>query len=110
MKKVGIIGLGNMGYPIYKAIESDFSVLCYDPYSKRNDIKFESDFSSLNDSCDRLILCVKPDKIVDTLKQIKEPKKIFSNGRKLEFLFFNYIHTPLARSSKFFSFLCIQNI
>ncbi|HMV44949.1 MAG TPA: pyrroline-5-carboxylate reductase [Leptospiraceae bacterium] len=78
MKKVGIIGLGNMGYPIYKAIESDFSVLCYDPYSKRNDIKFESDFSSLNDSCDRLILCVKPDKIVDTLKQIKEPKKIFS--------------------------------
>lgn len=78
MKRVGIIGLGNMGYPIYEAIQNDFTVLCYDPYSNRKDINFEKDLQTLVSQCDILILCVKPDKIVDILKSVKEPKKIFS--------------------------------
>ncbi len=78
MKKIGIIGLGNMGYPIYQAIKSEFEVICYDPYSKRKDISFEGDFSKLEEACEILIVCVKPDKVAETLKQIKTPKKIFS--------------------------------
>ncbi len=77
MKKVGIIGLGNMGYPIYRAIQNEFKVTCYDPYSKRKDITFETDFTGLEE-CEILIVCVKPDKIVETLRQVKSPKKIFS--------------------------------
>ncbi len=77
MRKVGIIGLGNMGYPIYRAIQNEFKVTCYDPYSKRQDINFETDFTKLEE-CEILIVCVKPDKIVETLRQIKSPKKIFS--------------------------------
>jgi pyrroline-5-carboxylate reductase len=77
MKKVGIIGLGNMGYPIYSAIQNEFRITCYDPYSKRKDITFETDFTKLEE-CEILIVCVKPDRVVETLKQIKTPKKIFS--------------------------------
>jgi pyrroline-5-carboxylate reductase len=78
MKKIGIIGLGNMGYPIYRAIQNEFKVLCFDPYSNRKDIVFETEFSKLEEECEILILCVKPDKISDTLKKLKTPKTILS--------------------------------
>lgn len=78
MKKVGIVGLGNMGYPIYKSILSEFDISCYDPYSKRTDIHFESDLSKLDTDCEILIICVKPDKVSEILKQLKSPKKIIS--------------------------------
>lgn len=78
MKKVGIIGLGNMGYPIYQSIRSQFEVLCYDPYSKRKDISFESDLFRLEEKAEILIICVKPDKILEILKSLTQPKKIIS--------------------------------
>lgn len=78
MKKIGIIGLGNMGYPIYKSIHSEFTVICYDPYSKREDIKFQADLSRLEEDSEILIICVKPDKVSEILKHLKSPKKIIS--------------------------------
>ena len=78
MKKIGIIGLGNMGYPIYKSIHSEFTVICYDPYSKREDIKFQADLSQLEEDSEILIICVKPDKVSEILKHLKSPKKIIS--------------------------------
>ena len=48
MKKVGIIGLGNMGYPIYQAIQNEFAVTCYDPYNKNKEIPFEPVFSNID--------------------------------------------------------------
>lgn len=78
MKKVGIVGLGNMGYPIYQAIKDEFTTICYDPLNKRKDISFESDFSKMVEISEILIVCVKPDKVLEVLKQVKTPKIIFS--------------------------------
>ncbi|MBP6740676.1 MAG: pyrroline-5-carboxylate reductase [Leptospiraceae bacterium] len=78
MKKVGIIGLGNMGYPIYQAIQNEFAVTCYDPYNKNKEIPFEPVFSKFEENSEIIIVCVKPDKVSDVLKQLKAPKKIFS--------------------------------
>jgi pyrroline-5-carboxylate reductase len=78
MKKVGIIGLGNMGYPIFQAIKAEFDVICYDPFSKRLDIPFITDLKLVEEVSEILIVCVKPDKVAGVLKQLKSPKKIFS--------------------------------
>lgn len=78
MKKVGIIGLGNMGYPIYKSIQKEFAVTCYDPFSNRTDVEFEPDISKLEANSEILIICVKPDKVSTILKELKTPKKIIS--------------------------------
>ncbi|MBK8394537.1 MAG: pyrroline-5-carboxylate reductase [Leptospiraceae bacterium] len=78
MKKIGIIGLGNMGYPIYKSISNEFTITCYDPFSNRTDIEFSATLSDLEIKSEVIIVCVKPDKIAEVLKKLTLPKKIIS--------------------------------
>lgn len=78
MRKVGIIGIGNMGYPIYKALVNKFKVAAFDPYLKREDVNTAGSLKTLIEESEILILCVKPDKIVSVLKEIHSPKIILS--------------------------------
>jgi pyrroline-5-carboxylate reductase len=80
MKTIGIVGLGNMGFPIYKTIETEkqFKVIGYDPYVERNDFIHRHSLQELVTDSDIIILCVKPDKILSIIKELKEPKIVLS--------------------------------
>jgi len=77
-KTIGIFGIGNMGYPIYKNIPDIYETLVYDPYTNHTDIPLESSSEVMIERSDILILCVKPDKIETVLRSIQSPKKIIS--------------------------------
>ncbi len=77
-KTIGIFGIGNMGYPIYKNIPDVYNTLVYDPYTIHKEIALESSSEDMIEKSDILILCVKPDKIESVLRSIKSPKKIIS--------------------------------
>lgn len=57
-----------MGYPIYKSISNEFTITCYDPFSNRTDIEFSATLSDLEIKSEVIIVCVKPDKIAEVLK------------------------------------------
>lgn len=75
---IGIVGLGNMGYPIYKNIPLEFEKIAYDPYINKEDVLQEKSLNDLIEKANILILCVKPDKITSILQEIKIPKNIIS--------------------------------
>jgi pyrroline-5-carboxylate reductase len=77
-KTIGIFGIGNMGYPIYKNIPDIYNILVYDPYTRQKGIPLESSSDDVIERSDILILCVKPDKIESVLRNIRFPKKIIS--------------------------------
>jgi pyrroline-5-carboxylate reductase len=75
---IGVIGLGNMGYPIYKKIPLEFDKIAYDPYLNKEDVVQEKSLNDVIKKANILILCVKPDKISGILQEIKVPKNIIS--------------------------------
>jgi pyrroline-5-carboxylate reductase len=75
---IGVIGLGNMGYPIYKKIPLEFDKIAYDPYINKEDVIQEKSLNDIIKKSNILILCVKPDKISTILQEIKVPKNIIS--------------------------------
>lgn len=107
MKKIGIIGLGNMGSAIYESINDNFEIYAYDPYkSKENSnttMQFFENFSDILDNCEILLVCVKPNVVKEILEKVNKPKKIFSiaAGISLHNLK-NYItDTEIRSQSKF---------
>ncbi len=76
--KIGIIGLGSMGYPIFQKIPFEFPKYAFDPYTNKDDVLQETSLEDLIIKSDILILCVKPDKISSILQEIKVPKMIIS--------------------------------
>ncbi len=75
--KIGIFGIGNMGFPIYQNIPDTYEILVYDPHTHRKEIPQVS-LESILELSDILLLCVKPDKIESILKKVMVPKKIIS--------------------------------
>ena len=80
MKKIGIIGLGNMGLPIYNAIvkSNQYEVFAFDPNINSQDLKLNSSIESLIENSEIILLSVKPDKILSIVQKIKTPKIILS--------------------------------
>lgn len=80
MQTFGIIGMGNMGNAIYHYLQQEgFSIVTYDPFSTTIDgEKRLNSIEELAESCDGILLCVKPDQVETVLKEIKKPTKIFS--------------------------------
>lgn len=75
---IGVIGLGNMGYPIYKKIPIEFDKIAYDPFTNKEDVLQVETLEEVIKKSNILILCVKPDKITSILQEIKIPKNIIS--------------------------------
>jgi pyrroline-5-carboxylate reductase len=78
--KIGILGLGNMGLPIYDSLVSHYAVSPFDPglIEKYPNIPFANSLSEIDHSCSIIILAVKPDKITHILGQFKSPKTFLS--------------------------------
>lgn len=79
--KVGFIGLGNMGRAIYDSVQNDFELLAFDPFKALLDksISYQPTVQTLIESSEVIIICTKPDKVVETLKLfIDKPKVILS--------------------------------
>jgi pyrroline-5-carboxylate reductase len=92
--KLGILGIGNMGFPVYQNIPDTYDILVYDPHTHRKDIPQVS-LESILELSDILLLCVKPDKIESILKEIKAPKKIISIAAGIPLSFLE-LHSPLG--------------
>lgn len=78
--KIGVVGVGNMGYAIYKVLSIQYEVIAYDPYkaSTLKDVKFEDNQYDVYNEMDIIILCVKPGQILELVKNIPEKKTILS--------------------------------
>lgn len=70
---IGLVGLGNMGYAIYKALCDKYKIKVYDPYVKDKypQILFSEEISEL-DSENLIILAVKPNKISEVVREFKK--------------------------------------
>ncbi|EQA63986.1 pyrroline-5-carboxylate reductase [Leptospira alexanderi] len=78
---IGIAGCGNMGGAIYISLKKRYptQVFGYDPYMTSNQkIELISSWDEFVTKSDLIIVCVKPGKVSDLLKQIQVPKKIIS--------------------------------
>ncbi len=78
---IGIAGCGNMGGAIYFSLKERYptQVLGYDPYITSNQkIELISSWDEFVSKSDLILVCVKPGKVIELLKQIKVPKKIIS--------------------------------
>lgn len=79
--KIGVIGVGNMGYPILQAIEKTFGAdkVCFTDISEKarqkvtEELKVEAfeQSSSLSKACDYVVLAVKPQFFDQVLADIK---------------------------------------
>ncbi|MCE9500303.1 MAG: pyrroline-5-carboxylate reductase [Leptospira sp.] len=79
MKSIGIIGHGNIGSAIYDSVKDSHKVFLYDPLKKQGSSDpYETDFDEFAKKSEVIIVCVKPDKVAETLKKIREPKIILS--------------------------------
>ncbi len=78
MNRIGIIGMGNMGSAIFQSLESRFETYVYDPYKQAEGKLQVESIAMLAEKAEIIILCVKPDKISEVLKEIKSPKTIIS--------------------------------
>jgi pyrroline-5-carboxylate reductase len=77
--KLGFIGLGNMGYAIYKGVGNQFSTAAFDPFPRSEEgLNYVKDLENLIEFSDILILCVKPSQVVEVLSQIQRPVKLIS--------------------------------
>lgn len=78
--KIGILGIGNMGLPIYEALRPGYAVSPFDPHlvEKYPLIPFASSLEEIDHTTHIVVLAVKPDKIVELLKQFKKPKTFLS--------------------------------
>lgn len=78
---IGIAGCGNMGGAIYLSLKKRYptQVLGYDPYMTSNKkIELVSSWEEFISKSEVIIVCVKPGKVSELLKQIQTPKKIIS--------------------------------
>lgn len=92
--KIGIFGIGNMGFPIYQNIPDTYEILVYDPHTHRREIP-QTSLDSILELSDILLLCVKPDKIESILKKGKVPKKIISIAAGIPLSFLE-AHSPIG--------------
>ncbi|PJZ55805.1 pyrroline-5-carboxylate reductase [Leptospira barantonii] len=78
---IGIAGCGNMGGAIYLSLKERYptQVFGYDPYMTSNQkIELVSSWEEFVSKSEVIIVCVKPAKVSELLKQIQTPKKIIS--------------------------------
>ncbi|MCB1193070.1 MAG: pyrroline-5-carboxylate reductase [Leptospiraceae bacterium] len=80
MKKIGIIGYGNMGAAIYASIKGKFEVYVYDPFKmgEQKEVSFEKNLFELVEKSEILIVCVKPGLVKEVLGKVHAPRAIFS--------------------------------
>ncbi len=71
---IGLVGLGNMGYAIYKALRDRNSIKVYDPYvqNKYQEISFVNEIAELENE-KVIIIAVKPNKVTEVLQDFKLP-------------------------------------
>lgn len=71
---IGIVGLGNMGYAIYKSLCDKYAIQVFDPYVKQKypEISFCNSISELEKE-NIVILAVKPNKVVEVLREFQSP-------------------------------------
>lgn len=78
---IGIAGCGNMGGAIYISLKKRYptQIFGYDPYMTSNQkIELISSWDKFVTKSDLIVVCVKPGKVSELLKQITVPKKIIS--------------------------------
>ena len=79
MKSIGIVGHGNMGGAIYESVKGKFTTFLYDPMrTSTAEYHYETDFDGFIEKSDVILLSVKADKVIETLKRIKKPRSVFS--------------------------------
>lgn len=79
-KVIGIVGIGNMGNAIYNSIKDKYEIYVFDPYKEKEvqRISFVKSIADLEEQCNIILLCVKPDQIRDSISQFTEPKDFIS--------------------------------
>ncbi len=79
MKKILVVGLGNMGLPIYTSLKKNvnFEVKGFDPFQK-NIPDLETDLKKATSNAEIIILAVKPDKILEVIEKFTVERKIIS--------------------------------
>ncbi|MCB1180133.1 MAG: pyrroline-5-carboxylate reductase [Leptospiraceae bacterium] len=79
-KKIGIVGIGNMGFAIFNSIKEKHQITIYDPYKKNEypNLPFTNEIKDLEESSEIILLCVKPDQIKEVLSQFTKPLKFIS--------------------------------
>ncbi|WP_232371647.1 pyrroline-5-carboxylate reductase [Leptospira ainazelensis] len=78
---IGIAGCGNMGGAIYLSLKKRYptQVFGYDPHMTSNKkIELVSSWEEFSAKSDLIVVCVKPGKVVELLKQISSPKLVLS--------------------------------
>nr|WP_246838741.1 pyrroline-5-carboxylate reductase [Leptospira stimsonii] len=78
---IGIAGCGNMGGAIYLSLKKRYptQVLGYDPYMTSNKkIELVSSWEEFSSKSDLIVVCVKPGKVVELLKQVASTKSVIS--------------------------------
>ncbi|XDD49131.1 pyrroline-5-carboxylate reductase [Leptospira sp. WS92.C1] len=78
---IGIAGCGNMGGAIYLSLKKRYptQVLGYDPYlTASKKIELVSSWEEFSSRSDLIVVCVKPGKVIELLKQISDKKNIIS--------------------------------
>lgn len=84
-KKLGFIGLGNMGYAIYKGAEKNFDCLAFDPFPRNEPgLQYSESMDELIGDSDCLLLCVKPFQVDTVLKTITKPVQLISIAAGVE--------------------------
>jgi pyrroline-5-carboxylate reductase len=78
-RRIGFIGLGNMGTAIYKGLSHDFEKCAYDPYPRKDEgLEYKETLRELELTSDILLVAVKPNKVECVLKQLRESRTIIS--------------------------------
>lgn len=78
-KRIGFIGLGNMGTAIYRALGEKFGKLAYDPNPRDEEgLEYVGSLAELTSQSDILVLAVKPAQVEAVLKSLSKPTTIIS--------------------------------
>jgi pyrroline-5-carboxylate reductase len=78
MLKVGILGLGNMGYAIYNGLKVKTQILAFDIEQKYEEVNWVESAGELISKSDIIILCVKPNQVEESCREIPENKVVLS--------------------------------
>jgi pyrroline-5-carboxylate reductase len=95
-KTIGFIGMGNMGKSIYQGLGGSYKKIAYDIVHKEDSsVEFVETMQECIEKSDILLIAVKPNQVIDVLKEIQSPKIIFSIAAGIGYKFIKN-NTPIG--------------
>jgi pyrroline-5-carboxylate reductase len=95
-KTIGFIGMGNMGKSIYHGLSGSYKKIAYDVVQKDDtSIQFVESMQECIETSDIILIAVKPNQVIDVLKEIQSPKTILSIAAGIGYKFIKN-NTPMG--------------